>query len=79
MFGPDVVVPEPAGFIHGELDYPLGAQRQAKLFGGRGLAATDDELDGGTNSVDIDAEAIQDPRRDALTLTDEPEQEVLGA
>src|SRR5437868_12321836 len=74
-----MAVAELAGLVDGELDDLLRSRRERDLArrGGR-VAAADDERDGRTDLGQLDAEGIEDPRRDALALTREPEQEVLG-
>ena len=75
----DVVVVEPARLVDGQLDDLLGARRQADLADDRPVAAADDELDGGAHLVQLDAQVLEHPRRDAIALADEAEQQVLGA
>ena len=47
--------------------------------GRRRAALTDDLLDLAADSLERDAEAFERLRGDALTLVDQPEQDVLGA
>ena len=75
----DVVVAEPAGLVDGELDDPLRARGQPDLADDRPIAAPDDELDGRPDLGQLDVHVLEDARRDALALADEPEQQVLGA
>ena len=75
----DVVVAEAAGLVDRELDDLLGARREADLAHDGAIAAADDELDGGADLVELDAEVGEDLRRDALAFADEAEEEVLCA
>ena len=60
VLGADVVVVEPARFVDGELDHLLGARSQADLADDRPVAAADDELDGGADLVELDAQVVED-------------------
>ena len=78
VLGADVAVAQLAGFVDRELDDLLGAWRKRDLAGRRrGVAAADDELDGRADLGELDAERVQNARRDAFALADEPEEEVL--
>ena len=56
VLGADVVVVEAARLVDGELDDLLGARREADLAEHGAVAAPDDELDGGADLVQLDAE-----------------------
>ena len=75
----DVAVVEAARFVDGQLDDLLGARRQADLADDRLLAAADDELDGGADLVQLDAEVVEYLGGDAIALADEAEEQVLRA
>jgi hypothetical protein len=75
----DVVVAEAAGLVYCELDYLLGARGEADLAHDGAVTAADDELDGGTDLVELDAKVGEYLRRDALAFADEAEEEVLCA
>ena len=79
VLGADVVVAQAAGLVDGQFDDLLGARRQADLAHDGAVAAADDELDGGADLVQLDAEVGEHFRGDAFALADEAEQEVLGA
>src|SRR3954447_14301608 len=74
MLRADVVVPEPAGFVDGQLDHTLCARRQADLADDRAVAAADDELDGRPNLRQLDVHVLEHPGCDTLALPDESEQ-----
>ncbi len=79
VLGADVVVAELQGLAQRELEDLLGPRRERDVAA-RGLGALADDLDDlGPHRLEVDAEALQGPRRDALTLVDQPEQDVLGA
>ena len=79
VLGADVVVVQAARFVDGQLDDLLGARRQADLADDGAVAAADDELDGGADLVQFDAEVGEHLRGDAVALADKAEQQVLGA
>ena len=79
VLGADVVVVEPARLVDGQLDHALGARRQPDVADDRAIATADDELDRGAHLGQLDVQVLEHPRRDALALADEPEQQVLGA
>src|SRR4029078_4615142 len=57
----------------------LGPGREGDVPGRRLLALADDLLDLGPDGLQRDAERLQGLGRDAFTLVDEAEQDVLGA
>ena len=79
MLRADVVVAEAAGLVDRQLDDPLRAWRQPDLADDRPIAAADDELDRGPDLGQLDVHVLEDARRDALALADEPEEQVLRA
>ena len=79
MLCADVVVSEPAGLVDGELDHALRTRREADLADDRAVTTADDELDGRPHLRQLDVHVLEHPRRDALALPDEPEQQVLRA
>ena len=79
VLGADVAVVEAAGLVDGELDDLLGARSEADLAHDGAVAAADDELDGGADLVELDAEVGEDLGGDAFAFADEAEEEVLGA
>ena len=74
----DVVVAQAARLVDGQLDDPLGARRQADFADDGPIAAADDELDGGPDLGQLDVHVLEDARGDALALTHQAEQQVLG-
>ena len=79
VLGADVVVAQAARFVDGQLDDALGARGQADFADDRAIAAADDELDGGADLGQLDVHVLEHARGDTLALTDEAEQQVLGA
>ena len=79
VLGADVVVVEPARLVDRQLDHLLRARRQADLAEHRAVAPADDELDGGADLVQLDAEVGEHLRGDAIALAHEAQQQVLGA
>jgi hypothetical protein len=79
VLGADVVVAKAAGFVDGELDDLLGARCETDLAHDSAVATADDELDGGANLVELDAEVGEHFGGYALAFADEAEEEVLGA
>ena len=78
VLGADVAVAELASLVDRELDDLLRAWRKRDLAGRRrGVAAADDELDRRADLRQLDAERVQNARRDAFALADQPEEEVL--
>ena len=78
MFRTDVVVVELAGLFEGELDHALGARGEDHLLLDRLAAPADDRLDLLAHFGQVDAQGLEDFRRQALALGDDPEQDVLG-
>ena len=81
MFGADVAVIEVAGFRHRELEHLLGARGIRQIRSGRlcRFPLLDGVLDFLGNVVEIHVEVLQHRRRNALTLADQAEQDMLGA
>ena len=79
MLGADIVVAETAGLVNGELNDLLGARGKADLAHDGAIAAADDELDGGTDLVELHAEVREDLRGHPFALADEAQEQVLGA
>src|SRR5687767_1746215 len=77
----DVVMGEVASFGHCELENFLGARGIGKVGTGCGrrLSLLYRVLDLLLNFVEVHAEVLQHRRSDAFALTDQPEQDVLGA
>ena len=78
MLRADVVVPQAARLVDGQLDDPLGPRRQADLAHDRPVAAADDELDGGAHLGQLDVHVLEHARGHTLPFAHEAEQEVLG-
>ena len=76
----DVAVVELARLAHRELEHFLGARRVRKVGPGRltGFALLDRLLDFLLDVVQLDAEVLEDRRRDALALANQSEQDVLS-
>src|SRR2546430_17677944 len=78
MLGAHVAVPQLSSLIDRELDDLLGARRERDLARGcRGVAAADDELDGGADLGKLDAEGVEDARGDTLAFAHQTEEEML--
>ncbi len=79
VLGADVGVAELQRLAQGQLEHLLGPGREGDVPARRLLALADDLLDLGAHRLERDVEALERLRGDALTLVDEPEQDVLGA
>ena len=79
MLGADVVVVEPARLVDRELDHLLGARREPDLADDRPIATADDELDGGADLVQLDAQVVEDLAATPSPSRTRPEQQMLGA
>ena len=79
VLGADVVVAELQRLAQRQLEDLLGAGREGDVAGRRRSALADDLLDLLAHGLERDAERLERLRGDALTLVDEPEQDVLGA
>ena len=78
VLGADVVVAELQRFAQRQLEHLLRARRERDVTR-RGLpAVADDLLDLGAHGLERDAERLERLGRDALTLVDQAEQDVLG-
>ena len=79
VLGADVVVAELQRLAEAQLEDLLGAGRERDVPGRRGAALADDLLDLRAHGLERDAERLERLGGDALTLVDQPEQDVLGA
>ena len=79
VFGADVGMVHPAGFIHRQFDDLLGAGGEADFALGGLVAAADDEFDGGAHFGEVDGEAGQHPGGHAFGFANQAEQDMLGA
>ena len=77
MLGADVVVPERERLAKGELEHLLRARRERDLASPDLVALADDAGDLGADLLDSDVERLEHARRDAVFLTEQPEQDVL--
>ena len=79
MLRADVAVVQFAGLGHGELQHLLGSRRVGQLTHRRpGLTLAHLLFGALLNLVQIDVQVQQHGRRDAFSLTDQPQQDVLG-
>src|SRR5205814_6890585 len=79
VLGADVVVAELQRFAQAQLQDLLGAGCERDVAGRGRATVTDGLLHLGAYGLERDAERLERLGRDALTLVDEPEQDVLGA
>ncbi len=79
MLGTDITVCEAACLINREFDDLLGARGQADFAEDGAVAPPNDEFDGRTDLVELDAEIREDLGGDAVTFAHQPEEDVLGA
>ena len=79
VLGADVVVAELQRLAQRQLEHLLGPRRERDVPARRLLTLADDLLDLLADALQGDAEALQRLRRDALTLVDQAEQDVLRA
>src|SRR5439155_5905491 len=79
VLGADVVVAELQRFAQAQLQDLLGAGCERDVAGRGRATVTDDLLHLGAYGLERDAERLERLGRDALTLVDETEQDVLGA
>ena len=79
VLGADVAVVQAARLVDRELDDLLGARGEADFAEHGAVATADDELDGGTDLVQFDAQVGEHLGRDAIAFADEAEEDVLGA
>ena len=79
VLGAYVVVVQPPGLVDRELDDLLRPGCEALLTRGRPLAAPDDELDGGPDLGQLDAQVRQHLGGHPVRLADKAEQDVLRA
>ena len=78
VLGADVVVAELQRLAERQLQDLLGAWGEGDVATGRRAALADDLLDLRAHRLQGDAERLERLRGDALTLVDQPEQDVLG-
>ena len=78
MLGSDIGVVEASRLVHGKLDDLLRARSKTDLAEDRAVAAADDELDRRADLVEFDAEIGEHLGGDAVALTHEAKQDVLG-
>src|SRR5205823_9691870 len=80
VLGADVVVTETLRLAQRELERLLRARRERHLASRHHLVAfADDAGDLGARLLDRNLEALEDPGRETLLLTQQAEQDVLGA
>ena len=79
MLGADVVVPERERLAQRELQHFLRARRERDLAGRHLVALADDPRDLRAHFFDGDVKGLEHPRREALFLAKQAEQDVLGA
>ena len=79
VLGADVVVPQRQRLAQCQLKHLLGARRERDLAGGDFLARSDDADDLGAHLLHGDLEALEHAGGEALFLTQQAEQDVLGA
>src|SRR5690349_11508889 len=80
MLSPDITVIQLARFAHGKLEHLL-CTRGIREIGPGGLTGSslfDFRLDSRANLVEVRIEILQDGGRDALALSDESKQDMLG-
>ncbi len=79
VLGADVVVAQLQRFAQAEFEDLLGTRGEGDVPGRRLLALADDLLDLLANAFERNAQTLESLGRDALSLVDQPEQDVLGA
>src|SRR6266511_3841079 len=79
VLGADVVVAELQRLPQRQLQHLLGAWRERDVSACSDLAPADNLLDPGPYHLQRDAQRLQRPGGDALTLVEQAEQQVLGA
>ena len=79
VLGADVVVAELQRLAQREFEDLLGARGEGDVTRRRRAALADDLLDLAAHGFERDAEALECLGRDAFTLVDQPEQDVLGS
>ncbi len=79
VLGADVVVAEGQRLAQRELQNLLRARRERDLAGRDLVALADDPRDLRPHFLHRDVERLEYPRREALFLAEQPEQDVLGA
>jgi hypothetical protein len=78
VLGADVVVAELQRLAKAQLQDLLGTRREGDVTARGLLTLTDDLLDLLPDRLERDAQALQGLGRDALTLVDQPQEDVLG-
>src|SRR5262249_2845123 len=79
VLGADVVVSELKRLSQRQLEDLLGARRERDVARRRRPSLPDDLFDLATDGLEAEVRRLEGLRGDALTLMDEPEQDVLGA
>jgi hypothetical protein len=79
VLGADVVVPEAQRLAQSQLEHLLGAWRERNLTRGDLLTGADDAHDLRAHTLDGDVQALEDASGQTLLLTEQAEQDVLGA
>jgi hypothetical protein len=80
VLGADVVVPEVAGLLHGELEHLLRARREGQLaHGDHRRAGLDELLDLGADLREVDVHVAQHVGRHPASLLHQAEEDVLRA
>ena len=79
VLGPDVVVSELTRFLDRQLEHALGLRGERHLAEGQGLGEPGQRpLDFGLDGLQPEAEPLEHRSRDALAVTDQSEEDVLG-
>ena len=79
MLGADVMMIQAARFIDGQLDHLFGARRQADFAQHDAVAPPNNKFNGAANLVQFNAQITQYFGGNALALTHQTEQQMLGA
>ena len=79
MLRADIGMVHPAGFVHRQFDDFLGAGSQTDFALGRLLSPADNKLHGGTDFVQVDVEAGENPGGDPFGFPDQAKEDVFSA
>ena len=79
VLGADVVVAEAERLAQRQLEHLLGARRERDLAGGDLLTGADDPHDLGADALDGDVQGLEHAGCKPFLLTQQAEQDVLGA
>ena len=79
VLGADVVMSQAQRLAQGQLEHLLGARRERDLTRGDLLTGADDAHHLRAHPLDGDVQALQHPRGQALLLTQQSQEDVLGA